>query len=80
MMAAHTLPSTMNFTLNGQKLGAWFVRLLAVAGVAVAAIDPSNLPPSYRNTLTVVSAVLLAVDRYLADPSTGTPPPSPPAA
>ena len=59
-------------TINIQQVGAWFLRLLAIAGVVVAAIDPNNLPASYRNVLTVVSAVILAVDRYLADPSTGT--------
>jgi hypothetical protein len=65
----------MNINLNTQGIGAWILRLLGLAGVAVAAIDPANLPASYRNTLTIVGAVLLAIDRYLTDPSTGNPPP-----
>jgi hypothetical protein len=69
----------VNVNVSSQTLGAWFLRLLGIAGVAVAAIDPSNLPNSYRNTLTVVSAILLAVDRYLTDPSTGNPPTTPPS-
>jgi hypothetical protein len=65
--------------LNPQQLGAWFLRLLAVAGVALAAIPADSIPANVRPYFAIGSAVILAVDRYVTDPSTGTPAP-PPAA
>jgi len=69
----------VNVNLNAQKARR-LVRAPADGGRGGRGGDrPFQPAPSYRNTLTVVSAVLLAVDRYLADPSTGNPPPpSPP--
>lgn len=71
----------MNLKLNPQKLGAWVLRLVALAGVVVGSVNPASLPTSLRATFVVVSGVVLAVDRYLTDPSTGTPqkPSQPPA-
>ena len=64
----------MNVNLNVQQLGAWFLRLLAVAGVALAAIPADSIPANVRPYFAIGSAVILAVDRYVTDPSTGTPP------
>lgn len=68
----------MNVNLDPQKLGSWFLRLLSLAGVALAAIDPNSLPASVRSTFVIAAGVILAVDRYVSDPTTGTPPPAPP--
>lgn len=66
--------------MNAQQLGAWFLRLLAVAGVALAAIPADSIPANVRPYFAIGSAVILAVDRYVTDPSTGTPPVSTPVA
>jgi hypothetical protein len=63
--------------MNPQQLGAWFLRVLALAGVALAAIPQDSIPANVRPYFAIGSAVILAVDRYVTDPSTGTPPPTP---
>lgn len=64
----------MNVKINAQSAGAWLLRLLSLAGVAVGAINPASLPTSLRATFIIVSGVVLALDRYVTDPSTGNPP------
>ena len=64
--------------MTPQNLGAWFLRLLAIAGVVISAVNPASLPASLRTAFAIGSAVILAVDRYVTDPTTGTPPPPPP--
>ncbi len=67
---------TVKFT--PQQLGAWIARLGSVALVALGAIPADGVPASWHNALVIAGAVILAVDRYVTDPSTGTPPPSSP--
>lgn len=67
-------------TINAQTLGAWFLRALAVAAAVVAAIPATDVPTSVRPALAIAGAIILAVDRYVTDPSTGTPTPAPPVA
>ena len=66
---------TVNLTM--QQLGAWFLRILSVAGVALAAIPSDSIPANVRPWIAAGSAVILAVDRYVTDPSTGTSPATP---
>ena len=77
-------------TINPPKLtspqaGAWIQRVLYALGFAVAGSNPTSLTAGQRETVLLGSVILAAVDRYLADPSTGTPtseqtlPASPPA-
>jgi hypothetical protein len=66
-------------TLNSQQIGAWVLRILGLAAVVLAAIPPDSVPMAVRPALAVAGALVLAVDRYVTDPSTGSPPaPSPP--
>lgn len=65
-------------TVNAQNLGAWFLRFLAIAAAVIAAIPATDVPASARPALAIAGAIILAVDRYVTDPSTGTP--SPPKA
>lgn len=65
-------------TINAQPLGAWILRLAAVAGVVVSAINPADVPPSWRTTLLAISGAILAIDRIATEPSIGNPvPPTP---
>ena len=69
----------MSLNVNPTQIKNWLVFLIGLAAAAVAAIDPNNLPSNYRTGLAVAAAVLLGVERYVSDPSTGTPtPPSAP--
>lgn len=63
---------------NPQAVGAWFLRILAIAGIALAAIPADAIPANVKPWFAAGAAVILAVDRYVTDPSTGTPtPPTP---
>lgn len=64
----------MNFSLNGQQLGAWLLRLASLAAIATQMANSFNLPNSVRVAITTVSGIILAVDRYVTDPTTGTGP------
>ena len=58
---------------NAQQAGAWFLRVLSLAGVVLAAIPSDSVPSNVKPWLAAGAAVILAVDRYVTDPSTGTP-------
>ena len=58
---------------SAQQLKHWIIFVLGLAAAAVAAIDPTNLPGTYRTGLTIAAAIILSVERYVSDPSTGTP-------
>jgi hypothetical protein len=68
---------TVNLTL--QQIGAWVARLGSVALIILAAIPADSVPANVRPYLAIAGAVIVAVDRYVTDPSTGTPTPTPPA-
>lgn len=59
--------------LTSPQTGAWIQRLAYALGFAVAGVNPTNLTGAERIGVVIASAVLAAVDRYLSDPSTGTP-------
>lgn len=68
---------TVNISMN--TLWIYLIRLLSLLGIALASIDPSSLPPAVRAWIIPASAIVLAVDRYITDPSSGNPvtPPGP---
>lgn len=68
----------MQVNLSTQQLGAWLARILSLAAVVIAAVPATDVPASVRPYLAVVGGIILAVDRYVTDPSTGTPPSAPP--
>lgn len=68
----------MNVTLTPQALGAWIARIGSVALVVLSAIPADSVPANVRPYLAIAGGLILAVDRYVTDPSTGTPPPVPP--
>lgn len=70
----------MKATLTPQQLGAWLARIGSIVMVVLAAIPADALPSSVRPYFAVAGAVILAVDRYVTDPSTGTPAGSTPTA
>jgi hypothetical protein len=48
--------------------------LVAVAmGVITASVTQLHLPPAVSSILVVVGGVIIALEHYLSDPSTGTP-------
>lgn len=52
-------------------------QILALAGVVMGVLTASvtslHLPPSVSAVLTVGGALILAIEHFVADPSTGTP-------
>lgn len=68
----------MKVTLTPQSIGAWIARIGSVALVVLSAIPADSVPANVRPYLAIAGAVILAVDRYVTDPSTGNPPPSVP--
>ncbi len=63
-----------------QQLGAWIARIGAVALVVLSAIPADSVPANVRPYLAIAGAVIVAVDRYVTDPTTGTPAPPTPSA
>jgi hypothetical protein len=53
--------------------------LSTVFGVLTASVSALHLPPAVSAILTAAGPVILAVEHYVSDPSTGTPA-APPAA
>lgn len=68
----------MTVNMSTQQIGAWIARIGSVALVVLSAIPADSLPANVRPYLAIAGAVILAVDRYVTDPTTGTPVPSPP--
>jgi hypothetical protein len=73
----------MTVNLNANQIWLYFLRLLSLAGVALAAVPADSIPPAIKPWFAIGGAIILAVDRYVADPSTGnttttTPAPFPP--
>jgi hypothetical protein len=64
---------------TAQQIGAWIARIGAVAMVVLAAVPSDSLPLAVRPYFAIAGAVIVAVDRYVTDPSTGNPttPPAP---
>lgn len=69
-------------TVNTQSVAAIARQGLAILGIVFGVLTQSvgamHLPVAISSIITVGGAVLLAVEHYVADPSTGTPAPKPP--
>lgn len=68
--------------MTTQQLGSYLRQGLAILGVVFGALTASvqslHLPPAVSTAMVVGGGVILAVEHYVSDPSTGTTPPSPP--
>jgi hypothetical protein len=67
----------MTVNVSWQQAGAWIARIGAVALIALGAIQSSGVAGAARPWLAVAGAIIIAVDRYVTDPTTGTPTPTP---
>lgn len=67
----------MTLNLSTQQIGAWLARILSLAAVVISAVPATDVPVNVRPYLALVGGIILAVDRYVTDPTTGTPPPVP---
>ena len=80
-------------TVSKQSAASIFRQILAVAGiifgVLTASVGSLHLPVAVSSILAVGGTLVLAIEHYVADPSTGTPvapagytavPPTPPPA
>jgi hypothetical protein len=56
-------------------MGAWLLRALSIAAIAISAIPATSIPMNVRPYLALAAGIILAVDRYVTDPTTGTPQP-----
>lgn len=48
-----------------------------VFGVLTASVSALHLPPAVSTALATIGGILLTVEHYVSDPSTGTPAPTP---
>jgi hypothetical protein len=60
-----------------QSLAAIARQVIAIAAVVMGALTSAlsgiHLPPAISTALVVAGAVILAIEHYVGDPSTGTP-------
>lgn len=56
-----------------QRAAAVLRQVAAITAVVLGAIPQLNLPNAVRIPLVTVGGLLLTVEHYLSDPSTGTP-------
>lgn len=65
--------------MNAQQIAAIGRQVLAiiaiVMGVLTASVTALHLPVGVSSILTVAGAAILAIEHYVSDPSTGSPPP-----
>ena len=63
--------------MNTQRIGSIVRQVLAVLvtvyGVLTACIASLHLPPSVSTILVAAGPIMLAIEHYVSDPSTGTP-------
>jgi membrane-bound ClpP family serine protease len=63
----------MNITSSGiQRAWAVIRQLAGYASIVLGAIPATSLPNAVRAPLIVFGAVLIAIEHYVADPSTGS--------
>jgi hypothetical protein len=55
-----------------QRFSAVFRQIASVAAIVVGAIPQLNLPNAVRAPLIALGGIILAVEHYVADPSTRT--------
>ena len=67
--------------LNTQQISSWVRQGAAIAGIVVVGLlNVGSLPPNVRVVLTAISGIVLSLEHYVSDPTTGTgtPPPKSP--
>lgn len=71
----------MTVKFNTQQVAAVARQVLAILGIVFGVLTQSvgslHLPPAISSILLTAGAVILAVEHYVGDPSTGTPQPTP---
>lgn len=69
--------SLRGMTINTQRVSSVIRQVLAIAAIVVAAISTSansiHLPAIGSAILGLVGTVILGIEHYVSDPSTGTP-------
>lgn len=67
-------------TVNTQQVSSWVRQAAAIVGIIVIGLlNIGSLPSSVRVVLTATSGIVLAIEHFVSDPSTGsTPPKTPP--
>ena len=62
--------------MNSQQLSSIARQFLAIIGIIFGVLTQSvtslHLPIAVSTTLTITGAVILAIEHYVSDPSTGT--------
>lgn len=68
--------------MTTQQIGSYIRQALAILGiifgVLTASVTTLHLPVAVSSILVVAGAVILAIEHYVSDPSTGTPTPTVP--
>jgi len=71
-------------TVNSQQLASIARQGLAILGIVFGVLTQSvgslHLPVAVSTALAIGGTVILAIEHYVSDPSTGTPPPTTPPA
>ena len=74
----------MNVTINTQRLAAVARQVLALAAITFGVLTQSDtalhLPLAISSVLAIAGSVIIAIEHYVGDPSTGTPAVTPPQA
>jgi tetrahydromethanopterin S-methyltransferase subunit C len=69
----------VKLTVNTQRIAAICRQFLALLGIVFGVLTQSvtslHLPVAVSSTLAIGGAVILAIEHYVSDTSTGTPPP-----
>ena len=60
-----------------QRAASVLRQIAAVTSVVLGSIPQMNLPNAVRVPLVAFGGIILALEHYVADPSTGTPPKPP---
>lgn len=59
-------------TLDFSRIAAVLRQMAAIASVVIGAIPQMNLPSSVRVPLVAAGGLVLAIEHYVANPTTGT--------
>jgi hypothetical protein len=65
-------------TVNTQQVASWLRQAGAIAAVVISALGTISMPSAVRAVIGAAGGILLVVEHYVSDPSTGTTPPAPP--
>ena len=66
----------MKVTFDTQRVGSVLRQVLAIAGIVFGILTQSvsslHLPPAVSSIMLIAGSVLVAIEHYVSDPSTGT--------